>query len=95
METTTTKREVVIWVVLVLISITAALLITVVSEKLNNPVSSLGAELHSAWQPNFRQILLALGYESFLMFLKILVVLGAGRVIFLLALKRIRIRNRL
>ena len=90
---TKTKREVWIWVTLVLISMAAALVITVVIEKLNNPVSALGDESSLGWEPNFRQVLLALCYEFFIMFLKIFVVFGIGRVIFLLASNRIRIKN--
>ena len=90
---TRTKREVVIWVILVLISMAAALAITVVSEKLNNPLSALGDESDFGWQPNFRQVLMALGYEFFIMFLKIFVVLGIGRVIFRFSSNRIRIKG--
>lgn len=90
---TKTKREVVIWVTLVLVSMAAALVITVVIEKLNNPLFGLGDESVSGWEPNFRQVLLALCSEFFIMFLKTFVVLGIGRVIFLFASSRIRIKN--
>lgn len=88
--TTRTKREVVTWVILVLSSMAAALVITFVSEKLNNSPAALGDESNSAWQPNFRQVLLSLGYDYFIVFLKVFVVLGLGRVIFLFKPQRRR-----
>jgi hypothetical protein len=83
------RREVLIWVALVVISMAAALVINVVLEIVNSPTSPPGGEV-SGWEVNIREMWLALWYEHFIWFLGIFAVLGIVRVVFLFASSRTR-----
>ena len=83
-------REVLIWVALLLISMVAGLVINVVLEIVNRPLSTPGGELSSGGDVNFRQMLLALWYEHLIWFLGIFAVLGIVRMFFLFASSRTR-----
>lgn len=81
------RREVLIWVALFLISMVAALVINVGLEIVNTPMSTPGGEL-SGGEVNIREIWFALWYEHFIRFLWIFAVLGILRLAFLFWTRR-------
>lgn len=91
-KNTKTRREVLIWVTLLVISMAAALVVNMAIERFSNPLATLGGE-GVGEDVNFREVLKVLLYEHFIMSLKIFGVLGIGRLIFLFASNRIRFKN--